>query len=65
MLLNSDLLTILRIALLEANQKTAQVTRTYEGAVSGGKLKTTEVRSVARLPIQNEPTPSTGGVSSP
>jgi len=53
-------LTILRIALLEANQRTAHVTRTYEGAPSAGKLKTTEVRSVEQLPIQNEPTPSTG-----
>ena len=54
-------LTILRIALLETSQRTAQVTRTYEGAPSSGKLKTTEVRSVEQLPIKNEPTPSTGG----
>jgi hypothetical protein len=53
-------LTILRIALMETQQKTAQVTRTYEGAPSGGKLKTTEVRSVEQLPIKDEPTPSTG-----
>ena len=52
-------LTILRIALLEANQKTAEVTRTYEGAPSG-ESETTEVQSVERLPIKNEPTPSTG-----
>jgi len=51
-------LTILRIALLEANRRTAQVTRTYDGAASGGNLKTTEVLSVEELPIRNEPTPS-------
>ena len=52
-------LTILRIALLEANQRTAEVTRTYEGAPSG-ESETTEVQSVERLPIKNEPTPATG-----
>jgi len=54
-------LTILRIALMEANQKTAQVTRTYEGPPSAGKLKTTEVRSVEKLPIQDETTPTAAG----
>jgi len=54
-------LTILRIALMETNQKTAQVTRTYEGSPSGGKLTTTEVRSVEQLPIQNEPKPCAAG----
>jgi len=53
-------LTILRIALMEANRKTAQVTRTYEGPPSGGKLKTTEVQSVEQLPIKDETTPATG-----
>ena len=53
-------LTVLRIALLEANQRTAQVTRTYEGAVTGGKLQTTAVHSIEQLPIRNEPTPATG-----
>jgi len=58
-------LTILRIALLEANQRTAQVTRNYDGAVSGGKLKTTEVRSVEQLPIKDECTPATGAAELP
>jgi hypothetical protein len=53
-------LTILRIALLEAHQRTAQVTRTYEGAVSGGNLKSTAVQSVEQLPVRDEPTPSMG-----
>ena len=53
-------LTILRIALLEANQKTAHVTRTYVRTPSGRKLKTTKVRSVEQLPIKNVPTPVTG-----
>jgi hypothetical protein len=54
-------LTVLRISLLEANQRTAQVTRIYEGAAQGGKLITTEVRSVETLPIAEEPTPSAAG----
>jgi len=54
-------LTILRIALMEANQRTAQVTRTYDGVVSGEKLKATAVRSAEQLPIQNQPTPTTTG----
>jgi hypothetical protein len=58
-------LTILRIALLEANQRSAEVTRSYDGAVSGGKLKTTEVRSVERLPIRDACTPATGAAELP
>jgi hypothetical protein len=46
---------------MEASQRTAEVTRTYDGVVSSGKLKGTAVRSVEQLPIQNEPTPSTLG----
>jgi len=53
-------LTILRIALLEANQRTAHVTRTYVRTPSGRQLKTTKVRSVEQLPIKNEPTPAAG-----
>jgi hypothetical protein len=54
-------LTILRIALLEANQRTAEVVRKYDGAANAGNLKATEVRSVEKLPIQDEPTPSARG----
>ena len=53
-------LTILRIALLEASQKTAHVTRTYVRTPSGRQLKTTKVRSVEQLPLKNVPTPVTG-----
>jgi hypothetical protein len=58
-------LTILRIALLEPQQRTAQVIRTYEGGPADGKLKTTEVRTVERLPIKNEPTPAFSGAELP
>ena len=45
-------LTILRIALLEANQRTAEVTRTYEGAPSGGKSEND--RSAVRRAVADQ-----------
>lgn len=53
-------LTILRIALMEQQRKTAQVTRTYAGGPEGGRLTETKVQSVEELPIRNAPAPASG-----
>jgi hypothetical protein len=54
-------LTILRIALMDQERKTADVTRSYEGAPGEDTLRQTQVRTVEELPLKDQPTPSSKG----
>lgn len=50
-------LGVLDVATVQSHVPLGQVTRTYEGAVGAGKLKTTEVRTTETVPVKPEPTP--------
>lgn len=50
-------LGILDVATVQSHVPVGQVTRTYDGAVGDGKLKTTEVRTTETVPVKPEPTP--------